>query len=207
MTRETDAGDRSDPVTALVLASTSAYRRLLLERLGVPFRYRAPRCDESAIQRKEVTTDPRLLAEKLALSKASSLVAEESDSAIIGCDQLVSFNGRVFGKPGTADRAVDQLLAMAGHTHELITALVVIRGGDLFGHTDITRLRMRSLAREAIERYVAADRPFDCAGSYKLESRGIALFERIESDDHTAVTGLPLIALVSILRELGFAIP
>jgi septum formation protein len=85
--------------------------------------------------------------------------------------------------------------------------MVVIRGGETFRHTDQTRLRMRPLPREAIERYVAADRPLDCAGSYKLESRGIALFDRIESDDHTAITGLPLIALVSILRELGVVIP
>ena len=141
------------------------------------------------------------------MAKASSLAGEEPGSAIIGCDQLVSFDGRIFGKPGTVDRAVDQLAAMAGQTHELITALVVIRGDETFRHTDVTRLRMRPLSRDAIERYVAADRPLDCAGSYKLESRGIVLFDRIESDDHSAITGLPLIALVTILRELGFAIP
>ena len=93
---------------------------------------------------------------------------------------------------------------MAGQTHELITALVVIRRAEVFHHTDVTQLRMRPLSREAIERYVAADQPLDCAGSYKLESRGIVLFDKIESEDHTAVTGLPLIALVTILRELGF---
>jgi septum formation protein len=179
----------------------------LLERLGVPFRSREPRCDESAIQREEVGAQPHRLAERLALAKASSLVGSEAHAAIIGCDQLVAFEGRVFGKPHTLARAVDQLVAMAGRTHELITALVVIRGADTFRHTDITRLRMRELSSEAIERYVAADQPVDCAGSYKLESRGIALFERIETDDHTAITGLPLIALVTILRELGFAIP
>jgi septum formation protein len=200
---------RSDLESALILASTSPYRRALLERLGIPFRCRAPRCDESAIQREEARagTPPRLLAEKLALAKASSLLADEPGAAIIGCDQLVAFGGRVFGKPGTSERAVDQLAAMAGHTHELITALVVIRGGDSFRHTDLTLLRMRPLGRDAIERYVAADRPLDCAGSYKLEARGIVLFDRIESDDHTAITGLPLVALVSILRELGFVIP
>jgi septum formation protein len=191
----------------LVLASTSGYRRSLLERLGVPFRCRAPLCDESALQREAVDLEPRRLAEALALAKAASLAGSEPGSTIIGCDQLVSFGGRVFGKPGTAERAVDQLLRMCGQEHELITALVVIRGTDVFRHTDVTRLRMRPLGRDAIERYVAADRPFDCAGSYKLESRGIVLFERIQSEDHSAVTGLPLIALVTILRELGFAIP
>jgi septum formation protein len=200
---------RTDPGPPLILASTSAYRRALLERLAVPFRGLAPECDEAAIQRREAQagTPPRLLAEKLALAKASSLIGNQPDAAIIGCDQVVSFDGQVFGKPGTIARAVDQLAAMAGHTHELITALVVIRGRAIHRHTDLTRLRMRPLARDAIERYIAADRPLDCAGSYKLESRGIALFDRIESDDHTAITGLPLIALVTILRELGFAIP
>jgi septum formation protein len=144
---------------------------------------------------------------KLALTKALSLADEEPDAAIIGCDQLVSFEGNVFGKPGTPDRAVAQLAAMAGHRHELITALVVVQDSDILQHTDITRLWMRPLSHEAIERYVAADQPLDCAGSYKLESRGITLFERIESEDHTAITGLPLIALVTILRNLGFVIP
>ena len=140
-----EVGNRSDSVSpALILASTSAYRRALLDRLGVPFRCRAPRCDESAIQRSEAGTAPSL-AEKLALAKASSLVDVEPGTTIIGCDQLVSFEGRVFGKPGTPALAVEQLAAMAGRTHELITAMVVIRGGDAVRHTDITRLRMRPL--------------------------------------------------------------
>ena len=207
MTGSDVIGGSDSAVPALILASTSAYRRALLERLGVPFRCRAPLCDESAIQREEAGTEPRLLAEKLALAKASSLAVEEPEAAIIGCDQLVSFEGQIFGKPGTPARAVEQLAAMAGRTHELITAMVVIRGGDGVCHTDITRLRMRRLSRDAIERYVAADRPIDCAGSYKLESRGIVLFDRIESDDQSAISGLPLIALVTILREIGFAVP
>jgi septum formation protein len=198
---------RTAPWPDLVLASTSAYRRAQLERLGIPFRCRAPLCDESASQRTATEAEPRLLAEKLALAKASSLVAEEPEAAIVGCDQLVSFEGQIFGKPRTAGRAIEQLATMSGKTHELITALVVLRGGEMHRHTDITRLRMRPLARDAIERYVRCDRPIDCAGSYKLESRGIALFDRIESEDHSAITGLPLIALVTILRELGFEIP
>jgi septum formation protein len=199
--------DQSGREAGLILASTSAYRRVLLEQLGVPFRCRAPLCDESALQRESSGIEPRRLAEKLALAKASSLAEEEPDSAIIGCDQLVSFRGRIYGKPGTADRAVDQLVSMSGQTHELITALVVIKGPEVFRHTDVTRLRMRRLSRDAIERYVAGDRPFDCAGGYKLESRGIVLFDRIESKDHSAITGLPLIAMVTILRDLGFPIP
>src|SRR5262249_52307861 len=156
----------SRPESGLVLASTSAYRRGLLERLGLPFRCRAPLCDEAALQRESAGLEPRQLAERLAQAKASSLVLAEPGSAIIGSDQLVSFGGRVFGKPGTSERAVEQLVAMAGQTHELITALVVIRGSKLLRHTDVTRLRMRPLPRDAIERYVAADGPIDCAGSY-----------------------------------------
>jgi len=195
----------SGPLPDLVLASTSVYRRVLLERLGVPFHCRAPVCDETVLEGEG--SNPTKLAERLALNKAAGLVSAEPGAAIVGCDQVVSFEGQVFGKPLTAPRAVDQLAAMAGRSHELITALVVIRGERTYRHTDVTTLWMRRLSRAAIERYVEADQPFDCAGSYKLEERGIVLFEEIESHDHTAITGLPLIALVSILRELGFAIP
>ena len=164
------------PLPELVLASTSVYRRALLERLGVPFRWRAPLCDEESFKSERI--DPRSLAETLAHAKAASLVEAEPDAAIIGCDQVVSFQGQVFGKPGSVDRRVEQLSAMAGQTHELITALVVIHGERTFRHTDVTTLRMRRLSRAAIERYVAADQPLDCAGAYKLESRGIVLFEQ-----------------------------
>jgi septum formation protein len=202
-----DADDRSPakPHPELVLASTSIYRRALLERLGVPFRACAPLCDEESFKGND--QDPRSLAEGLAHAKAASLVVAEPGATIIGCDQAVSVQGHVFGKPGSFARAVDQLTAMAGQTHELVTAVVVIHGDRCFRHTDVTSLRMRRLSRPAIERYVAADQPLDCAGAYKLEARGITLFEKIETDDHTAITGLPLIALVTILRELGYDVP
>jgi septum formation protein len=189
----------------LILASTSPYRRTLLERLGIPFRSMAPKCDESAFKAEE--PDPIRLAERLAQAKAASLTGEASTAAIIGCDQLLAVQGQIFGKPGSVEGAIDQLLSLAGRSHELITAIVVLSGGRTFRHTDVTKLWMRPLSRLAIERYVSADRPLDCAGSYKIESRGIALFDRIESTDQTAITGLPLIALTSILCELGFEIP
>jgi septum formation protein len=126
---------------------------------------------------------------------------------LIGCDQLVTFEGRIFGKPGSSEGALEQLSALAGRSHELITALAVWHGGRIFPHTDVTTLRMRRLDRAGMERYVAADRPIDCAGSYRLEARGITLFESIDSEDHSAITGLPLIALTTILRRLGFVIP
>jgi septum formation protein len=194
-------------VPELVLASTSPYRRALVERLGVPFRCRAPLVDEEALKLREPGLDPRALAERLARAKAESLTGEEPGAVVIGSDQLVAFEGRVFGKPGDPDRAVEQLLAFAGRPHELITALAVWHEGRAVEHTDVTTLWMRPLTRPEADRYVAHDRPLDCAGAYKLESRGITLFERIDSRDHTAVTGLPLIALTTILRGLGFVIP
>ena len=190
----------------LVLASTSPYRRALLERLGVPFEVHEPRVVEDAYKREAVS--PRSLAERLAEAKATSLGDVVPDANVIGSDQVVAFQGEVFGKPGDAEGAVAQLLALSGRTHELLTAFAVARGGRVLArHTDVTRLRMRPLDREALGRYVEADRPFDCAGSYKLERRGVTLFDRIESDDQSAVTGLPLIALTGVLRDLGYPIP
>jgi len=204
---ETGAGTAGvgEPVRDLVLASTSVYRRALLERLGIPFRCRVPACDESAL--KGVERTHKVLAEELAYAKAASLVSDEPAAAIIGCDQLVSFEGKILGKPGTEERAIEQLSALAGKTHDLITAMAVIHEPQVYRHTDVSRLRMRPLSRAAIGRYVLAERPLECAGSYKVESGGIVLFDRIESEDHTAITGLPLLALVSILAEIGFVIP
>ena len=193
------------PGRDLVLASTSRYRRELLERLGVAFRCQAPLIDEELW--KADAEEPLALAEELAKAKALSLFDAEQDATLIGCDQLVTFEGRIFGKPGSVEGAVEQLAALSGRSHELITALAVWHDGQMYGHTDVTTLRMRSLDRAEIERYVAADLPIDCAGSYKFEARGIALFESIDSEDQSAIMGLPLIALTTILRRVGFAIP
>ncbi len=149
---------------------------------------------------------PRL-AEALAEAKAASIEVLEPGAVVVGCDQLAALDGRILGKPGTLEKAAAQLEALAGRTHELITALVVLHAGQVLRHTDVTRLHMRPLTRLEIERYLAHDRPIDCAGSYKLEQRGIVLFENIESADHSAITGLPLIRLTSMLRGLGFPVP
>ena len=189
----------------LILASTSPYRRAQLGRLGLPFRAIAPLVDEESI--KDPALDPRTLAETLAIAKASSLADRWPEAAIVGGDQLVVIDGQILGKPGTAEAAVEQLSRLAGRSHDLITALAVWAGGRRIVHLDVTVLHMRRLEPVSIERYVAADRPIDCAGSYKWEERGVALFERVESADPTAIPGLPLIALTSILRDLGFTIP
>ena len=191
----------------LILASTSPYRRAQVERLGVSFRCVAPPIDEEVLKRDLGPLAPGELAGRLALAKASGVAEREPGVTVIGGDQLVSFDGAILGKPGTAGRAVAQLRAMSGRSHQLITALVVIRGGVVFAHTDITTMTLRPLTAEEVGRYVEADRPLDCAGSYRLEARGIALFDRIESEDHSAILGIPMIGLTTILRGLGFAIP
>ena len=192
----------------LILASTSRYRRALLGRLGVQFRCVDPLVDESDLKALMLDAAPGDLASALALAKAGAVAAQHPAAAVIGADQVVALDGQILGKPGTDPLAVEQLARMAGRWHELITAMVVLAPGRKpRPHLDVARLRMRPLARAAIERYVAADHPSDCAGSYKLEAGGIALFERIEAEDHSAITGLPLMALTSILLELGFAIP
>lgn len=196
----------------LVLASTSVYRRELLKRLGVAFRCVAPRLDEASFQTEG--KEPVEIAALLALGKAASIILLEPSASIIGSDQIVVSEGRILGKPGARNRAVDQLCALSGRTHELITAVAVLRAGrspqearQSWFHTDVTRMTMRTLSRDEVERYVDHEKPFDCAGSYKFEARGIVLFERVETDDPSAITGLPLIALVSHLRSIGHRVP
>jgi septum formation protein len=189
----------------LILASTSPYRRKLLEQLGLPFRCVAPGVDEAVIQSQ--IADPLALAERLARAKAAAVFAQNPDAVVIGSDQLVAFGGRVLGKPGTAARAVAQLLAMAGHEHRLITAVALADRDGVEIAMNIARLWLRPLGAEEAERYVAADRPLDCAGSYKIESLGIALFDRIETSDQTAIVGLPLMTVCRMLRARGFVLP
>ncbi len=189
----------------LILASTSPYRRALLERLGVPFRCLPPRLEEDAWKARGL--GPRELAEALAAAKADSLCPDEPGATIIGSDQVAVVGDRVLSKPGTRDAAVRQLLSMSGREHALVTAMAVRHGDRLLRHTDVTVLRMRALGREELERYVEADLPLDCTGAYKLESRGIALFEAIDTRDPTAITGLPLVTLTGILRDLGWRVP
>lgn len=197
------------PNPDLVLASTSPYRRELLKRLGIPFRALAPTCDEEGL--KDASLIPRELAERLAEAKARSLAGDLPDATIIGSDQVAALQHDnrwlILGKPGTPQRAVEQLSLLAGRTHLLITAMAVMHQGRIHRHTDLTRLSMRVLDRAQLERYVATDHPVDCAGAYKLELHGISLFDRISSEDHSAITGLPLIALGRILAECGFIFP
>ncbi|MEO7330543.1 MAG: nucleoside triphosphate pyrophosphatase [Minicystis sp.] len=189
----------------IVLASGSRYRRELLGRLGLAFDAEAPDCDEHAYKARGL--GPEELAETLALAKARLIAERFPGATILGSDQVPAIDGRILDKPETVERAVEQLLLLNGREHRLITAVAVLSGDRLLQHTDVTRLSMRRLSRAQIERYVAADQPLDCAGSYRLESRGIALFSSIDSADHTAIIGLPLIAVTGMLAGLGYEIP
>jgi septum formation protein len=189
----------------LILASTSPYRRALLERLNLPFECVAPNTDESPL----VGESAQALAQRLARHKAESVAALHPDSVVIGSDQVAVRGPDRLGKPGSVERCIEQLERSSGREVEFLTAVHVVNGpaGNAEVHVDRTLVRFRPLSRSEIERYVAADHPIDCAGGFKAESLGIALFERIESADPTGLTGLPLIWLSHALRRAGIAVP
>jgi len=188
----------------LVLGSSSPYRRALLERLGLPFDVCTPAIDETA----RTDESPGQTAERLAAEKARAVAQRERVGVIIGSDQVAASGDLRLGKPGDAERAVAQLLDVRGQTVTFHTALHVLdasSGRTLGSHCDVTRVLVRAdLDRAMLERYVALDHPLDCAGSARIESLGIALLERCESEDPTALIGLPMIALSRILRVSGF---
>ncbi len=195
-----------EPATPrLILASTSVYRRELLSRLRLPFEFEPPGCDETPAPAESAES----LARRLARAKAESVAARSSGSVVIGSDQVAVRADEILGKPGNARRCMEQLRASSGHEVLFLTAVHVVdaRDGRVESHLDRTRVLFRQLSDEEIARYVAADAPFDCAGGFKAESLGIALFERIVSEDPTALTGLPLIWLSGALRRAGIPVP
>lgn len=188
----------------LILASTSAYRRALLERLGLPFDTARPDTDETP----QPDEPPAALAVRLARAKAEAVASGAGDAWTIGSDQVAELDGRPLGKPGMAENAVAQLRAMSGRAVRFHTALCLAGPeGRRFEHLDLTVVRFRTLGEDEIARYVARECPLDCAGSFKCEGLGIALFEAIDNRDPTALVGLPLIATARLLREAGFAVP
>lgn len=189
----------------LLLASTSRYRRELLERLRLPFHVARPDVDETA----QPGETPAALARRLAQAKAQAIAAHHPDAWVIGSDQVAEVDGQPIGKPGQREAALAQLASMSGRTIAFHTALCLVRAHDglVLAAEDITSVRFRQLSAEEIERYVDTEQPFDCAGSFKSEGLGISLFEAIESRDPTALIGLPLIELSRLLRQAGFALP
>lgn len=189
----------------LVLASTSRYRRMLLERLRVSFVAVAPGTDESPMPGET----PAATAWRLAEAKARSVASAHPDALIIGSDQVADCGGRAVGKPGNHERAVAQLAELSGQTVVFHTGLALLDTATGQCQTALVDVRstFRFLTAAEIESYLRQERPYDCAGSVRSEALGIALFERIESDDPTALIGLPLIRLTSMLRAAGFPVP
>ncbi|MGV3592854.1 MAG: Maf family protein [Gammaproteobacteria bacterium] len=185
----------------LVLASSSRYRRALLEQLRLPFVCASPDVDETP-QPDEAVAD---LVARLALAKARALAARFPDALIIGSDQACSLDGRILGKPGDASRARAQLQACSGRRVTFHTGLVLYdtRDASWQHHVDTYAVRFRELAMDEIVRYVEREQPFDCAGSFKVEGLGIALFSALEGSDYNSLIGLPLISLCTMLRAAG----
>jgi len=190
---------------ALILASTSRYRRALLGRLGIAFDCVSPQVDETR-QPGESAAD---MAARLALLKAEVVSRLHPGAIVIGSDQVALRGSDVLGKPGTVERCREQLALSAGREVVFLTAVHVIDGpaGRADSHVDRTTVHFRDLAADEIDRYIERDKPLDCAGGFKAESLGIALFERIDSADPTGLTGLPLAWLCGALRRAGLRVP
>ena len=189
----------------LILASTSPYRRELLARLGLDFEVVAPEVPEEHLA-GESPTDRAL---RLATAKAQAVSARYPQALVVGSDQVAACGGEVLDKPGDAGRCREQLRRLSGHAAHFHTACVLLgaRGSPHLAHVDTTTVVFRELSAGEIDRYVARERPFDCAGGFRAEALGITLFDCIESQDPTALIGLPLIWLAGALRDAGFAVP
>jgi 7-methyl-GTP pyrophosphatase len=188
----------------LVLASTSPYRRELLARLRLPFDVVRPDTDETPRDGEA----PAPLAQRLAAAKAGVVARANPGAWVLGSDQVAALDDAPLGKPGDRPRARAQLAAMSGRSVVFHTAVCLAHAdGRAFAAHDATTVRFRTLADDEISRYLDAEQPFDCAGSFKSEGLGIALFEAIASDDPSALVGLPLIATARLLRQAGFVVP
>ena len=185
----------------LLLASTSPYRRALLERLGLEFQVESPGCDEEVGELSEAVA----IVHELSLRKAWAVARRHPDALVIGSDQVLALDDQILGKPGTPARARAQLARLSGRDHRLVTGVALVHGAsgrERVDHEDF-RLVFRTLTAAEIASYVELDDPVDCAGSYKLESRGIWLVDELDGSDESSIVGLPLIKLVEMLRTFG----
>ncbi len=189
------------PPPMLILGSSSRYRRELLQRLHLPFEVHLPEVDEAPLSGEA----PAALALRLALAKAQAVAARFANAVVIGSDQVADLDGVPVGKPGSHERAVEQLRAMRGRSVVFPTAVAVVRADTGYAGSALVpvSVRFRSLSDAEIERYLQLEQPYDCAGSAKAETLGIALLDAIESNDPTALVGLPLIKTCELLRQAG----
>ncbi len=188
----------------LVLASSSPYRKLLLEKLQLPFVTAEPNIDETPLFNEA----PEQLAMRLAAAKARAVAKEFPRHLVIGADQVAVLGGRKLDKPGNFETAVAQLQAASGRSVCFYTGISVLnsRSGRQINVVDICKVHFRPLSQEEIQDYVRREEPYDCVGAFKAEGLGIALFQRIEGDDPNALIGLPLIQLVDLLRRFGIKV-
>jgi len=188
----------------LVLASSSRYRQMLLGKLDLPFEAAAPDIDESSLPGEQ----PRALVHRLAIAKAQALTDRFPNHLIIGSDQVACLDGHILGKPGTAERACEQLRLASGRSVEFLTGLCLLNSATQTFEAAVEsfRVHFRTLSEMQISRYVAREQPLDCAGSFKSEGLGIALFEKLEGDDPNTLIGLPLIRLVQMLERAGLPV-
>jgi len=193
------------PTRPLILASTSRYRASLLQRFGLPFTAHNPAVDE--VERHGES--PRGRAFRLSEAKAEAVAAQFPGAIVIGGDQVPATSTTILNKPGNETNCREQLKLLSGSTAEFYTACTVrcLETGVKLSHVDTTAVKLRPLADAEIDRYIEREKPFDCAGGFKAEALGIVLFERIDTEDPTAIVGLPLIWLAGALRAVGFAVP
>ena len=188
----------------IVLASTSPYRRQLLQRLCLPFSVHSPQVDEQALTGES----PHETACRLALAKAKAVAAVQPAAIVIGSDQVADVDGEALSKPGTHEAALAQLVRMQGRDVVFHTAVAVIGPDGRQQVDDVpTAVRFRRLPVEQLDAYLRAEKPYDCAGAAKIEALGITLLESVRSDDPTALIGLPLIRLTSMLAACGVRLP
>lgn len=190
---------------SLVLASSSVYRRALLDRLQVHYTTCSPAIDES----RQLDEPLQEYVARLSREKAQAVANDHPNSLIIGADQVAVFEGEIFGKPGSHERALAQLQRVTGKHADFLSGLALLNSGNEQIQTAVvrTRVHFRTLNDQALDRYLKQEQPYDCAGSFRSEGLGIALFERIETDDPTALIGLPLIHLITMLANQGLKIP
>jgi septum formation protein len=189
----------------IILASSSPYRKQLLQQLNLKFITVRPLADEDSLKKTAQVSLPDLPL-FLAQKKAESLISQYPQDVIIGCDQMGLLNNTPLNKAGSKDKAINQLKSLQGKTHILLTAVAVYFQGKWHHHVDTTLLTMRTLSDEQIKNYVDLENPIDCAGSYKIEGLGVSLFEHVKTNDPSAIIGLPLMALTLILEKLSIKV-
>ncbi len=196
--------DQHKSRTAVVLGSSSRYRKALLDRLGFPFEQISPSVDENALDGEL----PEDYVTRICLAKGAAVAQLRPDAVVIASDQCATFADHIIGKAHKPERAIAQLMSFSGKDVRFLTSVCVYADNACIGeHTDVTLVRFRTLSKSEVTRYVEQEQPWDCAGSFKCEGLGITLFDQISSKDPTALIGLPLIQTAALLRKSGMRLP